>query len=187
MKTLHLGCGRKKRKGAIGVDIAKIKGVDLVHDIRKGLPFKTSSFDLVIAEHILEHLDINSMNFVIEEVYRVAKKKAVFEVIVPHYSGRIAWIDPTHFRGFSINTFDFYYSEKPVFDFYSKAKFKVLEKKVKKNSIGTNNVFLHLVYNKIFINLINYLANLNTSLCENLWCYLVGGLDLCYFKLEIIK
>lgn len=187
-KILHLGCGRKKRKGAIGVDIVKIKGVvDVVHDISRGLPFKDSSFDVIVAEHVLEHLEVKAFNFVLEEIYRVGKKNAVVEIVVPHYSGRTAWIDPTHVRGFSINTFDFYYSEHPVFDFYSKAKYRVLSKKVTKNTIGTRNVLLDTVYNKMFIPSVTYLANKQTSFFENLWCYWVGGFDLCIFRLSCLK
>lgn len=187
MKTLHLGCGRKKQAGAIGVDIAPLPGVDIVHDISQGLPFEDNTFRYIIAEHILEHLDVKSFNYAIEEIFRVAKNKAIVKIIVPHYSGRTAWIDPSHQRGFSVNMFDFYYALNPVFDFYTKAKFAVLAKKMIKNKAGIKNKFLDIIYNSIFINAVNYIANQNTSLCENVWCYLIGGFDLCYFKLQAIK
>ena len=58
MKILHIGCGKNKRTGAVGVDVLPLDGVDLVHDLnRTPYPFNNNEFDLVVAEHVLEHLD----------------------------------------------------------------------------------------------------------------------------------
>lgn len=186
-QVLHLGCGEKKEPGAIGVDIAPLKGVDVVHDISKGLPFPSATFDTIIAEHVLEHIEVKSLQHVLEEIFRVAKNHAVVKIVVPHYSGRTAWIDPTHYRGFSINVFDFYYSSTPVFPFYSKAIFSVISKRMTKNLWGTNNFILHILYNKLFIRTVNFFANMQTAFCENIWCYWVGGFDLCFFVLKVEK
>ena len=41
MKKLNLGCGTDIKKGYINLDVAKLDGVDVVHDInRLPLPFK---------------------------------------------------------------------------------------------------------------------------------------------------
>jgi len=33
MKILDLGCGKRKRKGATGIDISKYADADVVHDL----------------------------------------------------------------------------------------------------------------------------------------------------------
>ena len=35
MKILELGCGKRKRKGAIGIDISKDTDADVIHNLSK--------------------------------------------------------------------------------------------------------------------------------------------------------
>jgi predicted SAM-dependent methyltransferase len=53
---LHLGCGDKILPGWTNVDVIARPGVDLVLDVREGLPF--SDVELIFAEHFLEHLPL---------------------------------------------------------------------------------------------------------------------------------
>ena len=55
---LNLGCGTKILKDYINLDYYKFKGVDVVWDVNKlPLPFKSNSFQEIIADHIIEHVD----------------------------------------------------------------------------------------------------------------------------------
>ena len=55
---LDLGCGKHKKEGFIGVDQAKVEGVDVVHDLKKTpWPWKANSVDEIHCSHFLEHLD----------------------------------------------------------------------------------------------------------------------------------
>ena len=47
------------------IDINPDNNPDIVHDITKGLPFPSNSFDIVVACELLEHL-INPKNFLLE-------------------------------------------------------------------------------------------------------------------------
>jgi len=67
MKKLNLGCGKDIRKGYINLDLKKLPGVDIVHNINKKFPFKTNSFDEIYASHILEHVD--DLIFTMEELH----------------------------------------------------------------------------------------------------------------------
>jgi len=57
-KILDVGCGTAKVKGAIGLDIAPLPGVDVVHDLNKfPWPFENGTFDEIYMLDVIEHLD----------------------------------------------------------------------------------------------------------------------------------
>jgi len=44
-KKLHLGCGKIIKEGYVNLDIQKLPGVDVIHDLNKfPYPFKDNSF-----------------------------------------------------------------------------------------------------------------------------------------------
>jgi len=58
-KVLNLGCGNTiyPAPNVVNVDYVQVPGVNVVHDLSKmPLPFEDNTFDLVIANHILEHV-----------------------------------------------------------------------------------------------------------------------------------
>jgi ubiquinone/menaquinone biosynthesis C-methylase UbiE len=82
----------------------KLPDVDVVWDLEKiPWPFKTDSVDEVFCSHYIEHTDdfIKFMN----EVYRILKVGAKCTVIAPYYSSMRAWMDPTHKRAISEQSF----------------------------------------------------------------------------------
>ncbi len=107
MKKLNLGCGYDIRPGWVNLDIAPLKGVDVVHDLaRHPLPFRNEEFEYVLCSDILEHIfDYPS---VLREIHRVLRPGGTVEIRTPHYSYSRAYADPTHVRFFSIETFDFF-------------------------------------------------------------------------------
>ncbi len=126
MKVLQLGCGMRKYPGAIAIDINPESAADLIYDLNSvPYPFPANSFDLIICEHILEHLDdiIRTM----DELYRLCKPGGRVIVEAPHYSSTFAFRDPTHKHFFSIHTFDYFLDNTPVRQFhYSRARFRLL-------------------------------------------------------------
>ena len=77
---IDLGCGNRKRNNFpdfIGVDAYPYSGVDIVRDVEKqGLPFGDCTVDFIYASHFMEH--INNLIFVMEEIWRVLKRKGIF-------------------------------------------------------------------------------------------------------------
>lgn len=127
LKELDVGCGNFKRSGAIGLDSAKIEGVDVVHDLNKiPYPFKNGEFDVIHAKHILEHLDI-PLDEVMKELLRILKPDGVIKVEVPHALSVSAFADPTHKKFFTIYTFDYFGNN--VQSYYTKVKVKIVKKK----------------------------------------------------------
>lgn len=106
---VELGCGNKKQKGFIGVDIMPGPEVDIVCDLNGRFPFEDSSVDHVRADNCLEHFKdkIATMN----EIYRICRHGATVEIIVPSTDGRGAFMDPTHVSYWNSNSF-FYFTNK---------------------------------------------------------------------------
>lgn len=123
-RVLELGCGPKRVVAhAVGVDVNPRSGADVIHDLNRfPYPFESESFDWVVAEHVLEHLD--NVLAVVEEVHRLLKPGGRFVVEVPHFSSSEFFTDPTHRHAFSTRSFDYFVpgSDLAVFR-YSDATF----------------------------------------------------------------
>lgn len=106
---LNLGCGTDIRPGYINLDVAALPGVDVVHDLGSGpLPFEDASLTEVVAKDVLEHVDLTA---VLREIHRVLAPGGTVSIMSPHFTSPAVWIDPTHQRGFSIDTLRFYVRE----------------------------------------------------------------------------
>lgn len=105
-KKLNLGCGTDIKQGWVNLDSSALPGVDAVHDIAKfPLPFPDGQFDEILCRDILEHLDYAP---ILRDLYRILAPGGVFHVRVPHFTSKHNFIDPTHKKLFSVNTFDFF-------------------------------------------------------------------------------
>lgn len=132
MVAIDLGCGTRKYPGALGVDLARVEGVDILADVTRRLPFRDSSVDAVYGSHIVEHLD-DLMGFM-GEVHRVCKPGALVYFRFPHASTPYGiWKDPTHRRGVMLDTFDYF--DPSTFDgqnfgYYNPAKFRIVKQRL---------------------------------------------------------
>ena len=93
---LDIGCGPAKAQGYIGLDRYQFPGVDVVRDIRRGLPFNDSIFDGARMHHCLEHFTGDDLLFIVNEAWRVCKPGAVLEITVPDATSPNRYRDPTH-------------------------------------------------------------------------------------------
>ncbi len=124
-KILDVGCGNRKRTGAIGIDINSRSQADVVHDLNvTPYPFEDSTFDEIYIDNVLEHLD--DVIKTLEELYRISKPGALVKIIVPYFRSRWACIDPTHQHFFTVDSmtyFDPNHIHCQLYD-YSLARFK---------------------------------------------------------------
>lgn len=128
MKKIDLGCGDSKRdEESIGVDILSCKGVDVVCDINKGLPFNNNDIDEVYTRHFFEHVD--NLFFIMKEVYRVLKPNGRLIVKVPHFAAPTGYSDLTHKRFFGIYSFQCFDPDHPKHSYHQvgDVKFKLIE------------------------------------------------------------
>lgn len=104
--VLNIGCGRDIRDGAINVDSVALPGVDMVVNLGQDqLPFSDEYFDLIICKDILEHVELIAS---LRELHRVLKHGGRMVISTVHFTSRDTWLDPTHVKGFSVGTFDFF-------------------------------------------------------------------------------
>lgn len=104
---LDIACGDNKKEGFTGIDIAKIPGVDIVHNLTKyPWPIKSDSVDEINCSHYIEHV-VDLMKFM-NEVHRIMKSGAIACFISPYYTSVRCWQDPTHVRPISEQTYLYY-------------------------------------------------------------------------------
>jgi SAM-dependent methyltransferase len=163
---IEIGCGdNKKVPGSIGIDRVALPGVDLVHDLEKGLSFiPDNSVDEVSSSHVLEH--VSEFEFLMQEVHRILKKGGIHKVTVPHFSNPHYYSDFTHKRFFGLYTFEYFCKisdqqlNRKVHDFYVTFHFQVTHRQFNfKKNFSPRNVFNILIASPLF-NASNYMKEL---------------------------
>jgi len=124
-KVLHIGCGKNKLEGVVGVDLLKLPGVDVVHDLDNyPWPFANNGFDLVYAHSVVEHItDIVSL---FDEIARILKVNGRLVLAVPYFRSVDAFTDLTHKHFFTSNSLDYFLNTKSSLSAYeySSVRFK---------------------------------------------------------------
>lgn len=127
--VLHLGCNHKRTIAALGLEFRDGAGQRVTNPVRlinldmnarvepelvcelgkDPIALPDNSVDLVIANHILEHIgrqgEADAWLGFWAELYRVMKANARVQFECPYYSSLWAWADPTHVRAISEMSF----------------------------------------------------------------------------------
>lgn len=175
--VIDLGCGSRKRPGAIGLDIAHIDQVDVVADVSRPLPLRANCADEVYTSHLIEHLD-DLMAFM-GEVWRISKPGALVHFRFPHASASYdIWKDPTHRRGILLDTFDYFDPstlDGRVFGYYHPAKFRIVKQRLYFNMNA--DTWLPGRGRRVVGRIVDALANRSERaqyFCERFWGPLIG-------------
>ncbi|MCX8053452.1 MAG: glycosyltransferase [Armatimonadetes bacterium] len=124
LSILELGCGKRREySDSITVDICAESNPDVLHDLNQyPYPFADNSFDVVICNHILEHLD--DVVRTLEEIHRILKPGGLLKVEAPYFTSVYAYADPTHKHFFTSRSFDYFFegTELSRFD-YSRVRY----------------------------------------------------------------
>ncbi len=146
MKKLNLGCGRDIKKGFVNVDIQKANDIDKSFDFDKfPYPFEDNTFDYVYTDNVFGHLE--DIKKVLKEIYRISKKDAIIEIIVPYYNCKAAFGDVTHKHFFNASSMDNFIINPEKFQINKKEivkkvyhnekrKFKMLAKELIPTTLG---------------------------------------------------
>jgi len=173
---LNLGCGYKPMKDAVNCDVNNHDGVDIVVDLNNKFPFPDEHADEIHANHIIEHFQ-DCIRFV-NECHRVLKKGGVLFIRVPHSSNVSANGMIEHYRSFSYHTLKHtftgkhYLGGKHFEQVYCKLNWWYSQEGVDRfDFVPKALVPFVVLFDKFF----TFLARLSPEVCENLWCYWVGG------------
>lgn len=96
---LDVGCGESKQKGYVGLDIRKLEGVDIVHDMEiVPYPLPKESCLSIIACHVVEHINPANFRFinVMNEWWRIMKPNGRLMITMPYGYSKGFLQDPTH-------------------------------------------------------------------------------------------
>lgn len=175
-RKLNLGSGRFPKEGYINVDHRADVGADIVQDLNQfPYAFADNEFDLVEADHVLEHL--REPLLTMKEMHRILKPGGVFHMRVPHFSRGFS--HPEHEHGFDVSL-PLYFS--PAFKGgYEGVEFKVkkmrlhwfAQRYLKKITLSPFQYYFGVIVGAP----ITFLANLSPYACSRLWCFWVGGFE----------
>lgn len=181
MKKLNIGCGEFKKDGFVNLDVSGSVNPDMVHDLNQfPYPFKDQYFDLIEANHVLEHL--NNPFEVMREANRILKQKGTLIIRVPHFSR--AMTHPEHKRGFDV-TF-LHYFDKNFMGGYTGTH--LICEKMRLHWFAQHYLMKRILPSMLYYvlsgigKLIDIFANLSPSFCSRVWCFWVGG----FYELEFV-
>ncbi|HXS33565.1 MAG TPA: methyltransferase domain-containing protein [Solirubrobacterales bacterium] len=83
MRRLNWGCGAHVAPGWINSDVKDEAGVDLVADIKQGLPLETGSVDYAVSIHALPEFSYPELVPVLAELHRVLAPGATLRLALP--------------------------------------------------------------------------------------------------------
>ncbi len=142
IEALILGCGPRYSKRPDThcetlLDVRAFDGIDVIHDLNKTpWPFKASSFDEVVAIHVVEHLQ-DLISFM-DESWRILRKGGALYLETPEAGNNydLTHADPTHVRCYRKHTFINYFTrgEAPKFG-YTEKLWAILHLEVRNGSI----------------------------------------------------
>ena len=185
-KKLNLGCGEFKKKGYVNLDYYSVSEPDIKHDLNKfPYPFKDDEFELIEADHILEHLDDPFR--IMRELHRISRNKGMIIIRVPHFSR--GFTHPEHKRGFDVS-FPHYFdpSFKGGYQGFQlnlkKMRLSWFAQPYLKKTVLSRPVFLTA---KLIGKILDFFSNLSPFICSRVWSFLVGGFEEIEFHFQVKK
>lgn len=117
---LNLGCGNDYRPSTAELEWTNADGGDCPVDVHfdiEHIPgwsiLDTGYFDHIYCCQVLEHINRKVFPDVLRQMYRVSRKGAIWDIIVPHGFSDNYITDPTHQLPFSTRTFDYFIDDLP--------------------------------------------------------------------------
>ena len=83
LRRLHFGCGPITPYGWVNADIQAGPGVEVVADVRAGLPLADSAFDYIVSIHTLPEIPYGDLDQALAELRRVLATGGVLRLGLP--------------------------------------------------------------------------------------------------------
>lgn len=109
-RKLNVGAGTKPLPGYENIDkfvLGNEFGV-LRGDIEEGLDYPSESFDEILLDNVIEHLD--DIPRALREIHRLLKPGGICRIVTPHFTSKSSWVDPTHRFHLSYFSLDYFIS-----------------------------------------------------------------------------
>ena len=90
VRRLNWGCGPITSYGWVNSDIYGWPGVDIVADIRAGLPVADNTFDYIVSIHALPEIPYGDLDRALSELRRMLKPGGVLRLSLPDMDKAIA-------------------------------------------------------------------------------------------------
>ena len=176
-RSLQLGSGMGTvLPGIINVDINASTSPNVICDLNaKGFPFRSNTFDMVVAISLLEHLD--DFFAAMGEIHRISRAGASVHILVPHFSSAAAFVDPTHQQFLSARSCDYFIDGSQIerdYGFYLPFRFQLKKRYVELAGIWN------------YLPPLRWIADKRTAFWEGHLCFLIRGAGV-YWELEVVK
>jgi len=83
-RSIMLEIGAGEKSGKQGWTTVDLRGSDIAHDLRRGIPLPNNTVDKIYTSHLFEHIPYKDLISLLEECYRVLKKGGELSVCVPN-------------------------------------------------------------------------------------------------------
>lgn len=90
VRRLNWGCGEHPEPGWLNSDIKNVPGIDIVADVRTGLPLETGSIAYITSIHALPELPYPDLIPALRELHRVLKPGGALRLALPDLERGIA-------------------------------------------------------------------------------------------------
>lgn len=182
LKKLNLGCDHEYKEGWVNLDAHKNLKCDVVHNLNEfPYPFKDDEFDVILLNHVLEHLEDTSR--VLKELHRISKEGAIIKIEVPYFNSFNAFRDVTHIRFFTWDSLTPFTGRVSAREKRNTGYLPVLFEYVNRRLIwgGTHNKLL-----KPICNFMDWIVNFNPDFMERRIPFWLTSESL-YIELRVIK
>ena len=134
--TLNLGAGNKPmassdERTVVNHDLVKHRPeIAVAHNLDcLPWPWEDSTFDLIIASAVLEHLRLSLVE-TLDECWRILRPGGHLHLKVPHWQHDNSYADPTHRWHCSLRTFDYFDPDTKLgrgYGFYTSRKWRIVK------------------------------------------------------------
>ncbi len=126
---LDVGCGVRKQPGALGIDRNPASRADVICDLdRFPYPFRDSSFDRLLAIHVIEHVADVIRTLVV--FHRIVRPHGTIRIETPHYTDFSSFCDPTHRSHLNSFSFRYFGENHGGFGYYTGARLREVKVRV---------------------------------------------------------
>jgi predicted SAM-dependent methyltransferase len=80
---INIGCGSRHLPGWVNLDSARGDKIDVVWDLRRGLPFPAESAAAIFGEHVIEHIAKPDAELLLRECHRVLEPGGTIRLSTP--------------------------------------------------------------------------------------------------------